>query len=121
LCNSLTFPQITGNYEKQKIESFQIEAVRFITKATKLSSIEKLYNGTLATRRKKLKLIRFDKMKNHITLTYLSNIITEQTQNRYQLRNFNNIPIVNSRTQHYQDSFLLSVIRDWNKLNQAQP
>lgn len=55
-------------------------------------------------------------MKNHITPNYLSNIIPEQTQNRYQLRNFNNIPIVNSRTQLYQDSFLPSVIRDWNNL-----
>jgi hypothetical protein len=56
-------------------------------------------------------------MKNHITPYYLSNIIPEQTQNRYHLRKFNNIPIVNSRTQLYQDSFLPSVIRDWNNLS----
>jgi hypothetical protein len=46
-----------------------------------------------------------------------SNLISEQTQNRYQLRNFNNIPILNSRTQLYQDSYLPSVIQDWNNLS----
>ena len=71
---------------------------------------------TLAERRRKHKLILLYKMKHNLTPEYLNNLIPEHTNTTYNLRNADNIPNVNSRTQLYQTSFLPSVIRDWNNL-----
>ena len=62
--------------EKNELENIQLEAARIATGATKLVSIQKLYDETgwetLETHRKKHKLTLFYKMYNNISPTYLS-------------------------------------------------
>ncbi len=55
-------------------------------------------------------------MKNHLTPQYLSDLIPQQTQFRYNLRNAADIETVPCRTQLYSNSFLPSTIREWNRL-----
>ncbi len=91
-----------------------------MTGGTKLCSIDKLNAETkwesLDSRRRKHKLILFYKMKNNMTPVYLTNLIPDQTQHRYRLRNDNDIPLIHARTNLYQNSFLPSTIREWNSL-----
>ncbi len=47
---------------------------------------------------------------------YLCDLIPQQIQNRYVLRNATDIPIIPCRTQLYRNSFLPSTILDWNRL-----
>ncbi len=51
-----------------------------------------------------------------MTPVYLTNLIPDQTQHRYRLRNDNDIPLIHARTNLYQNSFLPSTIREWNSL-----
>ena len=55
-------------------------------------------------------------MKYNISPSYLSNLIPIPQENRYPLRNRHDIPTIHSRTSLYQESFLPSVIRQWNSL-----
>ena len=55
-------------------------------------------------------------MKQKITPSYLTNLIPIPQENRYPLRNRNDIPTIQTRTSLYQESFLPSVIRQWNLL-----
>ena len=108
--------------DKQELEKIQLEAARISTGATKFISIQKLYEETgwepLETRRKKHKLVLFFKMYNHLTPPYLSSLVPPLISNfsRYNLRNANDIQTIDSRTTLYFNSFLPSVIRDWNSL-----
>ena len=106
--------------ESNRLESIQIEAARIVTGATKLCSIEKLYNELkwekLSARRNKQKLYIFYKMHNNIAPLYLNELIPPQAQTRYNLRNQNDIPLIHANTTLYKDSFLPSVIRQLNML-----
>ena len=106
--------------QKNDIESVQTEAARIVTGATKLCNITNMYNDlkweSLSSRRSKHKLLIFYKMFHGITPSYLSNLIPTNSQNRYNLRNNSNVPLIHARTQLYKNSFLPSVIRDWNNL-----
>ena len=106
--------------QSNDIESIQIEAARIVTGATKLCSIAKLYNDvkweTLSNRRRKHKLILFYKMKHNISPSYLTELIPIPPDNRYTLRNNRDTPTIQSRSTLYQESFLPSVIRQWNYL-----
>ena len=55
-------------------------------------------------------------MKQNISPSYLTSLIPIPQENRYPLRNRNDIPTIQSRTSLYQESFLPSVIRQWNSL-----
>ena len=57
-------------------------------------------------------------MVNNIAPLYLSSLVPSIVQNvsHYNLRNANDLKSVNSRTTQYFNSFLPSVIRDWNRL-----
>ena len=77
----------------------------------------------LNSRRKKHKLVLFYKMvnniaENNIAPLYLSSLVPPIVQgvSHYNLRNANDLKSVNSRTTQYFNSFLPSVIRDWNSL-----
>ncbi len=98
-------------------------AARIVCGATKLCNIEKLYQElkweTLENRRNKHKLILLYKMKNNKTPPYLSDLIPQQTQARYALRNASDIPLIPCRTQLYTNSFLPSTIREWNRLEET--
>ncbi len=103
------------------MDSIQNEAARIVTGATKLCGLENLYRDlkweSLAARRKKHKLTQLYKMRNNLTPNYLTTLIPTQIQTRYDLRNADNIPQINCRTQMYSNSFLPSTVREWNTLS----
>ena len=73
---------IWDNYteqEKNELEKIQFEAARITTGATKLVSVQKLYDETgwetLEIRRRKHRLVLFYKMYNNISPLYLSSIV----------------------------------------------
>ena len=55
-------------------------------------------------------------MKQNISPLYLTELIPIPLANAYTLRNSNDTPTIQSRTTLYQESFLPSVIRQWNSL-----
>jgi hypothetical protein len=112
------------SYEREELEKIQYEAARIVTGTTKLVSIAKLMSEvcweSLSKRRKKHKLILFYKMKNNLTPGYLSSLVPDpvDASSQYSLRNSDNIQVPHSRTNLYLNSFLPSVIRDFNNLSQ---
>ena len=111
-----------SDQEKKDLEKLQTEAARIATGATKLVSIEKLYDEVcwerLETRRWKHKLVLFHKMYHTLAPQYLSTLVPPLVQDisRYNLRNANNLQTIHARTTQYYESFLPSVVRDWNSL-----
>ncbi|MES9992730.1 MAG: reverse transcriptase family protein, partial [Candidatus Thiodiazotropha sp.] len=109
-------------YEANELEKIQIEAARIVTGGTKLVSLNLLYAETgwetLASRRDKHKIIVFYKMYSGLSPTYLSSLIppTVGANVTYNLRNPNNIQTIHTNSQLYYNSFLPSVIRNWNLL-----
>ena len=73
---------------------------------------------TLKTRRKNHKLTFFFKMANGLSPPYLAVLIptTVNNSSNYNLRNSNNIHLVNARTYLYYNSLLPSAGRDWNNI-----
>ena len=57
-------------------------------------------------------------MINGLSPQYLSDLVlaTNDSSWNYNLRNSNNIHLVNARTALYYNSFLPSVVRDWNNI-----
>ena len=110
---------------KRILESIQIEASRIITGATKLCSIQKLYDDTglqtLQARRSNAKLSHLYKIINGLTPQYLRALIPQrvQTTSRYPLRNMNDLIVPTARTVSYINSFLPSTIREWNSLDES--
>ena len=108
--------------EKQKLEELQTEAARIAEGATKLVSVQKLYKEVcwerLETRRWKQNLALFHKMVNYVSPLYLTSLVLPLVQNvsRYNLRNENDLRRIYSQTTKYSNSFLPSVIKDWNSL-----
>ena len=92
--------------------------------AIKLVSINALLSETdwetLAARRKMHKLHLFFKILNALSPEYLSSLIppTIGSITPYPLRNATYIQTIHSASQLYYNSFLLSVIRDWNELSE---
>lgn len=102
------------------IEAVQIEAARIVSGATKLCNIQTLLSElqweTLELRRKNHRLVLMYKMKNSLAPEYLQNSLPHMAQDRYTLRNAENIPIIACKTKQYSDSFLPATIHDWNNL-----
>lgn len=73
----------------------------------------------IATRRKNHKLVTFYKMSNNLSPQYLVDLLPESIQNRYTLCDNNNAPLIHCRSSLYKDSFLSSVICDWNSLPES--
>ena len=61
----------------------------------------------------------FYKMCNDLTPSYLSSLGTQLVNNlsQYRLRNAHNFKFINARTILYYQSFLASVVREWNDLS----
>ena len=57
-------------------------------------------------------------MNNSLSPTYLSDLVpaTIDSSSNYNLRNSNNIHLVNAHTALYYNSFLPPVVRDWNNI-----
>ena len=112
-------------YESNELEKIQNEAARIVTGATKLVSINALLTEThwetLSSRRTKHKLILFYKMKNNLCPPYLASLVPNNVgdASRYNLRNVQHSQTVHAYTQLYFNSFLPSVIREWNALSQT--
>ena len=111
-----------SQYEKQEIEKVQIEAARIVTGTTKLISLNLLYIeagwDSLEKRRKYHKLTLFYKLINNISPSYLSDLVPQSVNSisHYNLRNADDLESVASRTNQYYNSFLPSVVREWNEL-----
>ena len=111
-------------YEINELDKIQNEAARIVTGATKLVSINSLIKETgwetLLTRRKKHKLFLFYKMQNDMSPNYLSSLVPPSVGNttNYPLRNSSNLHTIHTNSQLYFNSFLPSVIRDWNELSE---
>ena len=111
------------NYEKEELDKIQNEAARICCGATKLVSINKLSTEigweSLQTRRTKHKLILFYKMVNGLSPPYLTQLVpqTISSQTPYPLRNRDDINVPFSRTNTYFNSFIPSVVREWNALS----
>ena len=104
------------------LEKLQIEMARIVTGATKLVSLDKLYRETgwekLSVRRYKHKLIKFFQMYHKLSPEYLQDIVPLRVRDNvtYGLRNADNVQPIICRTSLYANSFLPSVIQDWNRL-----
>ncbi|MCG8096816.1 MAG: hypothetical protein JAZ17_24870 [Candidatus Thiodiazotropha endolucinida] len=111
-----------AQYEKDELEKIQHEAARIATGATRLVSLQNLYNEvkwqSLQKRRDDHKLTLFFKMNNNLVPRYLSSLVppTVGSASRYSLRNANNLQNINTRTTLYSNSFLPSAVRCWNDL-----
>ena len=109
-------------YEVNELEKIQNEAARIVTGATKLVSIDSLSHETgwetLLNRRQKHKLLLFYKMQNNLSPDYLSSLVppTIGDTTNYPLRNSSNLLTLHASSQLYYNSFLPSVIREWNEL-----
>ena len=59
-------------------------------------------------------------MYNNLTPDYLSSLVPSSVNegSRYNLRNANDVQTINARTALYFNSFLPSVIREWNTLSE---
>ena len=57
-------------------------------------------------------------MSTHVSPSYLSSLVPQSVDlaSNYNLRNSHNLRPVATRTNLYYNSFLSSVIRDWNEL-----
>lgn len=109
-------------YEKLELDKIQNEAARIVTGATKLVSLNALYNeiqwDTLEKRRNDHKLTLFYKMKYNITPVYLSSLVPQSVSaiSQYNLRNSDDLQTIDARTTQYYNSFLPSSVRNWNSL-----
>ena len=74
--------------------------------------------GTLGISTEKHKLLVFYNMVNNLSHNYLSSLVPSTVGNTttYQLRNAANLHTIRANSQLYYNSFLPSVIRDWNEL-----
>ena len=114
---------IWGNatkFELDELDKIQNECARIASGSTRLVSLENLSNEInwepLEERRYIHRMVLFFKMQNGQTPDYLSSIIPPTANNRYNLRNTNNIPGIYARTTQYYNSFFPTAIREWNNL-----
>ena len=104
------------------LEKIQIEAGRIVLRATKLVTLDLLYQELgwlkLSERRKLHKLFLFYKMENGLAPNYLAELIPPRVRDKtsYSLRNADNLWQIHASSRSYYDSFLPSTIREWNEL-----
>ena len=117
----VVWDNLTIDYIK-KLESIQLEAVRIICGATKLTSHDALYRETgiepLQNRRLKHKLIQFHKIIHEQTPNYLRDILPGRINERHahNTRRSQNIVTLPFRTTFHSKSFFPSTINSWNNL-----
>ena len=104
----------------QKLEKVQVHAARIVTGALQTISIQHLYKETgckaLSARRYYHCLCLFYKITNGLTPAFLSSLIPDQPQHRYNLRNATGIPTLPCRTNRFSESFIPATIKLWNGL-----
>ena len=108
--------------DKNELDKIQHEAARIVTGCTRLVSLHKLQCEvgweTLASRRSTHKLTLFYKMVHGLAPEYLSSLVpsTVGLVSSYNLRNSQHLTPIPSRTTLYANSFLPSVVCEWNSL-----
>ena len=108
-------------YLKDDLDKIQNEAARIVKGCSKLVSLSNLQQEcgweSLSERRRKHNLTLFYKMVKGFVPPYLSSLVPHLNSNisNYNLRNVNNIA---RRTHLYKNSFLPSVVDEWNLLPQ---
>ena len=111
-------------YLKDDLDKIQNEAARIVTGCSKLISLSDLRKEcgweSLSERRRRHKLILFFKMMKGFAPTYLSSLVPQLNSNisNYNLRNSNNLYSIACRTNLYKNSFLPSVVDEWNSIPQ---
>lgn len=112
-------------YEKDELDKIQLEAARIVSGTTKLVSSASLYMElgweSLSSRRRKHKLVMFYKMINGLCPDYLAEMVPERVSqiSSYNLRNSDDYLTIRTSSQLYFNSFLPSVVREWNALPQV--
>ena len=107
-----------------KLEKIQIQAARVAIGATKLISINALYNETqwetLQQRRQNHQLLLFYTMSNNLIPNYLLFLIPQHVGaiSRYNLRNSYDLQTLEAKTKLYNHFFLPIAIRGWNSLSE---
>ena len=106
-------------YLKDDLDKIQNEAARIVS----LSDLrEECGLELLSERRRKHKLILFFKMVKGFAPIYLSHLVPQLDSDihvsNYNLRNSTNLYSIACRTSLYKDSFLPSVVDEWNLLPQ---
>ena len=105
-----------------ELDKVQNEVARIVTGGKQLVSINNLYKEigweSLENRRRKHKLVMFYKMVNHLTPTYLSELVPLSVGDNasYNLRNTSHIHNVFAHAKYHYNSFFPSAIREWNNL-----
>ena len=111
-----------SQHQKDQVEKVQNEAARIVTGCSKLVSLADLNRESgwesLSERRYKHKLILFFKMINGLVPSYLNSLVpvTIGSTSSYNLRGSHNLQGITCRTNLYLNSFLPSVVTDWNAL-----
>ena len=96
------------------LEKIQIEAGPIVSSATKLVTLDLLYQELgwlkLSERRKLHKLFLFYKMENGLAPNYLAELIPPRVRDEtsYSLRNADNLRQIHASSRSYYDSFLPS-------------
>ena len=111
-----------AQYEKNEFEKNPIRGSKNSNRYHKIISINTLYKetgwDTFEKRRKNHKLTLFFKMSTNVSPSYLSSLVPQSVDHAssYNLRKSHNLRPIATRTNFYYNSFLPSVIRDWNEL-----
>lgn len=109
-------------YEKTRLEQIQYEAARIVTGLTRSVSVNKLIKEIgwlpLSERRLFQKVVLMYKIKNDIAPEYVCNLMPPTVANRtvYNLRNVEDISVLNRRTEIFSRSFIPSTITYWNSI-----
>ena len=105
------------------IEAVQLEAARIVTGAKRCTSHDNMYCElgwqTLSQRRQVCKLIKMHEIVNNKAPKYLVNVVNnfKISHNRAtRSQTHNNFQTPRCRTSLYQNSFVISTIVKWNKL-----
>ena len=110
------------NYLMNRLETMQYTAALAITGTWKGTSREKIYKElgweSLSDRRWYRRLTLFFKIFNGLTPNYLTSLLPETQQQRYDLRNTNHIAMPKQRTDTFKNSFFQNCIGLWNNLEE---
>ena len=106
--------------QKNLLENTQLLFARIVTGAKRGTSHELLYHesswATLADRRDTCKLKFMHNIYHRKAPDYLSNVLPVKVDNRYKLRNDNNLAQFETRTEKFRKSIFPDCIRKWNTL-----
>ena len=109
------------NLLMNRLESMQYNAALAITGEWRGTSPERIYKGlgweSLSDRRWYRRLILFFKIINGLVPDYLSSLLPEKREQRYDIRNNHSFKAPKRRTDAFTNSFFPHCINEWNNLS----